>query len=207
MKIDLVKRAGAVVGLALLAACGNAVAVSPSGNAMTGYVGKTLFVNGRPVTAARLNPAPLYGRLVPDAKSGAHYDYIINDYGSYASIFNYPKSTKETGEIAGAGGQGCTNALDGYGKNIIWNVAGSKQIDEYQVPNKLLKTLSVKYSFPSSCAMDTSGDLAVGILYASGTGGGDVVVFKKASGKPTVYTTALDEEFFDGYDNNGDLFA
>jgi hypothetical protein len=55
--------------------------------------------------------------------------------------------------------------------------------------------------------MDTSGDLAVGILYASGAGGGDVVVFKNATGTPTVYGTPLDEEFFDGYDAKGDLFA
>ena len=56
--------------------------------------------------------------------------------------------------------------------------------------------------------MDTSGDLAVGILYASsGPGGGDVVIFKNASGSGTVIPTPLDEEFFDGYDNQGNLFA
>ena len=81
------------------------------------------------------------------------------------------------------------------------------QIEEFKVPQKLIKTLSVAYSFPSSCAMDTSGDLAVGILEASGAGGGDVVIFKNASGSGTAYTTPLDEEFFDGYDNQGNLFA
>ncbi len=55
--------------------------------------------------------------------------------------------------------------------------------------------------------MDTSGDLAVGILYASGAGGGDVVIFKNAKGSGTAYSTPLDEEFFDGYDNQGNLFA
>jgi hypothetical protein len=55
--------------------------------------------------------------------------------------------------------------------------------------------------------MDASGDLAVGILEASGAGGGDVVIFKNASGSGTAYTTPLDEEFFDGYDNQGNLFA
>ena len=55
--------------------------------------------------------------------------------------------------------------------------------------------------------MDTSGDLAVGILYASGAGGGDVVIFKNATGSGTAYSTPLDEEFFDGYDNQGNLFA
>jgi hypothetical protein len=50
--------------------------------------------------------------------------------------------------------------------------------------------------------MNTSGDLAVGNY-----DGGEVAIFKNASGTPTVYTTALDEEFFDGYDNQGNLFA
>ena len=40
-----------------------------------------------------------------------------------------------------------------------------------------------------------------------GAGGGYVVIFKKRRGKPIVYKTPLDEEFFDGYDNQGNLFA
>jgi hypothetical protein len=56
--------------------------------------------------------------------------------------------------------------------------------------------------------MDTSGDLAVGIYDGTASvSGGDVVIFKNASGSGTVYTTPLDEEFFDGYDNQGNLFA
>jgi hypothetical protein len=55
--------------------------------------------------------------------------------------------------------------------------------------------------------MNTSGDLAVGIFFESGAGGGDVVIFKNASGSGTVYTTPLDAEYFDGYDNEGNLFA
>jgi hypothetical protein len=38
-------------------------------------------------------------------------------------------------------------------------------------------------------------------------GGGQVVIFKNASGSPTVYTTPLDQEFYNGYDNHGNLFA
>ncbi|HEY1867813.1 MAG TPA: hypothetical protein VGG70_05910, partial [Candidatus Cybelea sp.] len=111
------------------------------------------------------------------------------------------------GSIYGDGGQGCTNALYGYGKGIMWNVGGNTQITEYKVPDAPIKTLSVTQSFPSSCAMNTSGDLAVGILYASGSGGGDMVIFKNGSGTPTVYTTPLEAEFFDGYDSKGNLFA
>jgi hypothetical protein len=167
-------------------------------------------VNGRPVTAARpsLSAVPGYTPILPDrpAKSkGATFEYIISQYGTYASIFDYPKSDKQIGTIDNVGGQGCTNVLYGYGKNTFWIVAGDDQIAEYSVPHKLLKTLSDSIGAPSSCAMDTSGDLAVGILY--GTSGGDVVIFANASGSGTVYKTSLVEEYFDGYDDQGNLFA
>ena len=204
-----VKYTGALFALVTLSACGGGSTLAPSAATLNAtYVGRTLFVNGRPVTAARLSPLPTYATIFPDrhAKSKT-FEYIINYYGTYASIFDYPKSDQEIGSIAGDGGQGCTNVLYGYGKKIFWNVGGSDQITEYKVPKTPIKTLSVAYSFPSSCAMDASGDLAVGILEASGAGGGDVVIFKNASGSGTAYTTPLDEEFFDGYDNQGNLFA
>jgi hypothetical protein len=53
--------------------------------------------------------------------------------------------------------------------------------------------------------MDTSGDLAVGIL--NGSGAGDIDIFKNASGPGTVMKTPLAAEYFDGYDINGNLFA
>jgi len=192
-----------MVAAAILSACGSsAVAPSTAGLNVT-YVGRTLWVNGRPITAARLSPLPRYATILPDRRKKAKtYEYVINYYGSYASIFDYPKSDNQIGSIGGAGGQGCTNVLYGYGKKIIWNVEGPDQIREYQVPKKTLKTLSISFSFPSSCGMDTSGDLAVGNL-----SDGDVAIFKNASGSGTIYSTPLDQEFFDGYDNQGNLFA
>ncbi|MGB6520261.1 MAG: hypothetical protein WBE83_00655 [Candidatus Cybelea sp.] len=206
-----VKYAGALVALAICSACAGAPAVSPSGASFNAkYVGRTLFVNGRPVTAARLNPLPTYATIVPEHhRKNQFFEYIFNYYGTYASIFNYPKSVQQFGTIDGDGGQGCTNVLYGYGKKIVWNVGGNTQITEYKVPQKPIKTLSVDYYFPSSCAMNTNGDLAVGILYATSayTGGGEVVIFKNGSGSGVSFDTPLDEEFFDGYDNKGNLFA
>ena len=207
----LVKYAGALLALAICSACAGGSAVSPSAASFNArYVGRTLFVNGRPVTAARLNPLPTYATIVPDRhRKSKFFEYIFNYYGTYASIFNYPKSVQQVGTINGDGGQGCTNVAYGYGKKIVWNVGGNTQITEYKVPQTPIKTLSVDYYFPSSCAMNTNGDLAVGILYATAsyTGGGEVVIFKNGSGSGTSYDTPLDEEFFDGYDNNGNLFA
>jgi hypothetical protein len=208
-----VKYAGAVAALAIWSACGGS-AVAPSNAGLNAaYVGRTLAVNGRLVTAARLSSLPRYTAILPDRGTvPRHFEYIINYYGTYASIFDYPTSDQQFGTINDVGGQGCTNVLYGYGKKIAWIVAAYDQITEYEVPETPVKTLSVSYSSqgsPSSCAMNTSGDLAVGILY--GSGGGDVVIFKNASGtgKVTekVYRTPLDEEFFDGYDDKGNLFA
>ncbi|HVR46080.1 MAG TPA: hypothetical protein VMT95_05535 [Candidatus Binatia bacterium] len=164
-------------------------------------------MNGTPVTAARvnLNPLPRYATLFPDLQAKSKFEYVINFYGTYASIFDYPKSTKQIGTINNVGGQGCTNVLWGYGKRTFWIVAGAQQISLYLVPQKLLRTLSVPTGMPSSCAMNFAGDLAVGIL--NYTNAGDVVIFKHAGGAGTYYPTQLTREYFDGYDNKGNLFA
>jgi hypothetical protein len=207
-----VKYGSAVVALAICSACAGGPAVAPSAGAFdVRYVGRTLFVNGRPVTAARLSPVPRFATIVPDhIVRTTDYEYVFSYYGTYASIFDYPKSDQQIGTINGDGGQGCTNVLYGYGKGIMWNVGGQNQITEYRVPKTPLKTLSVNFQFPSSCAMNTTGDLAVGILYAKTSSlrsGGQVVIFKSGAGSGKVYTTPLDEEFFNGYDNHGNLFA
>jgi hypothetical protein len=85
---------------------------------------------------------PRYATLVPDVKAKHEkFEYIFNYYGTYASIFDYPKSVAEIGRIAGDGGQGCTNVLYGYGKHIMWNMGGSTQMTEYRVPKTPIKTL------------------------------------------------------------------
>ena len=206
----LLKCAGALVALATASACGAGSPVAPSAATLTAtYVGRTLFVNGRPVTAARLNRLPRYAELVPSKSKSKNYEYIINQYNSYASIFDYPKGTAQIGQIAGAGGQGCTNVLYGYGKKIIWNAGRTNDlINEYRVPKKLLRSLFLDYTYTSSCAMNATGDLAVGILLSNSFGpAGQVVIFKNASGSGKVYNTPLSKEYFDGYDASGNLFA
>ena len=213
MKIfGLLQCAGAVVALAIVSACGSASPVAPSPATLhASYVGRTLFINGRPVAAQRLNPLPRYAELVPDKKSKSKdYEYIFSEYDTYASMFDYPPTTKQVGQITGAGGQGCTNVLYGYGKGIIWNPGRQNDtIVEYQVPsNKVLRTLTVPYTYTSSCSMDTSGDLAIGVLLGNSyNGGGQVIIFKQAEGSGKVYNTPLNKEYFSGYDPSGNLFA
>jgi hypothetical protein len=210
---SLLRYSAAGIVVALCAACsgggsGSTIAPSTSGVGPE-YRDGIAWINGRPITAARPNPSGFLNAasvLAPAAKPKSKYfDYIINDYGSYATIFNYPTSNKQIGTVNDVGGQGCTNVLYGYGKKIVWIVAGPEQISEYQVPNKLLKTLAVNsIDFASSCAMDSQGDLAVGIL--AGPDAGDIAVFKKGAGKPTYFPSTSPGEFFDGYDPKGNLF-
>lgn len=215
------KCAVTLVAIVLCSACGGALrqnqgdmpaaqgdaATLPSRSALNAtYVGKTLWVNGTPVTAARLNPTPRYMTIVPDRHGKRkRYEYIMNNYGTYADIFDYPKSDQQIGSIYHVGGQACTNVLYGYGKQIFWIVAAHGRIVEYRAPKKELKRLSDAVGMPSSCGMNASGDLAVGIF--GGTGRGDVVIYKNASGSGTVMTTQLNAVYFDGYDANGNLFA
>lgn len=203
----LTKYAAALGALAICSACaGSAVAPSTT-TPSASYVGRTLSVNGRLVTAARLSPLPRYATIVPIAHhiAGRPHEYIFNDYGTYGAIFNYPKSTQQLGTINNVGGQGCTNVLSGYGKRTFWNVAGTAQITEYRVPQAPIKTLAVPSGAnPSSCAMNAAGDLAVGILY--GTDPGYIFIFKHAIGKGIGIPTPLAREYFDGYDPKGNLY-
>jgi hypothetical protein len=221
----LVKYTLALVAIVICSGCAplrqaqDDMAVAPSAATPNAtYAGRTLFLNGRPVTAARPPGAilpgalPRFATILPDRRGGhKKYEYIFGFYGSYAGIFHYPKSTAMVGELNGAGGQGCTNALYGYGKKIVWNAGRTSDlITEYEVPsNKVLKTLSLDYTYTSSCAMNTSGNLAVGILLGNSSDdcGGQVVIFKHARGSGTVYKTPLCKEYFDGYDPSGNLFA
>ncbi len=200
----LVKWASAFAALTCVSACGGA-AIAPSRIALNdGPANRIASVNGMLVTAAypNLSRGPRHIRTAFAERSTSNtYEYIIDDYGTYASIFDYPKSGKQIGKIKNVGGQGCTNVLYGYGKKTFWIVAGADQITEYQVPKKALKTLTTSAGQPSSCAMDTHGNLAVGVL-----NNGDIVVYAHASGSGVVMKTPLMAEFFDGYDGTGNLF-
>src|SRR5579863_7491045 len=144
----LAKYAGVVAALAICSACGGGSAVAPSNAALDSeYVGRTVSANAELSTAARPNPSrlPRYPTVVPEpsATSGPYYEYVINFYASYASVFDYPNSVKQIGTIGNVGGQGCTNVLHGYGKRTFWIVAGAHNINEYKVPQTFIRSLSV----------------------------------------------------------------
>ena len=207
-----VRYAGALVALAMCSACAGGSAVAPSNAApAVQYVGRTAFIDGRAVTAARPNSSgfshyvPIAAELNPNVIKAKDFEYVINFYISYATIFHYPVSAKQTGTLENVGGQGCTNVLYGYGKRTFWIMTSNSDMGEYVVPKRQIKTLTVSDgSMPSSCAMNKAGDLAVGIL--DGPSAGDVDIYKNASGSGTFIKTPLAREYFDGYDPKGNLF-
>lgn len=196
--------AGAIAAAAIISACNGTAAMTPAAAGAVRYIGTSAMpaVGSR---ATRFPPGlpPIVPETLPQSE---YYEYVINNYGSYATMFDYPHSATAIGYIRGGiGGQGCTNVLYGYGKKNFWIVAGANEINEYAVPKHLVRHLSDSAGAPSSCAMSATGDLAVGVLF--GDKGGDVVVYTKASGHGRAYATPLVREYFDGYDARGDIFA
>ncbi len=84
-------------------------------------------------------------------------------------------------------------------------------IEEYaHGGTKPIATLAdLPHYFPNSCAVDpVSGDLAVTNLayYDSGSGPGNLVIFKHAAGRPQPYTIATIAAYYlCGYDDRGNL--
>src|SRR5579871_22438 len=115
---DCVRYAGSLAALAMISACSGAP-VTPSNAAVNGgYVGTSMVAQrgSRPTMRAM----PGYPVILPDRMTRSkYYEYIIDDYGTYAGIFDYPKGTAAIGYINNVGGQGCTNVLYGYGKKTF----------------------------------------------------------------------------------------
>jgi hypothetical protein len=94
------KCAGGFLSIAMFAACSRGSSVPPAvatSSAWVEYVGETAFVDGRAVAAARPNlNVTKYAPILSDktATSNANdFEYIINDYGTYASISTIRKAS------------------------------------------------------------------------------------------------------------------
>lgn len=113
-------------------------------------------------------------------------DYTILEY-------DYPKGESPIGSIAFTGGAECTT-----GARTFWTV-GAGVIAEFAVggtaPIRVLEANAV------SCAVDP----ATGNLAATLSNGG-VIIFRKARGTGKL-VAALSKAYFDGYDNQSNLFV
>lgn len=92
--------------------------------------------------------------------------------------------------------------------NIWITNTGASQVLQYSRTGTLLNTINIPGEYPASCAVNkATNDLAVTNIESTSGGPGSVMVFKNSTGTPTTYTNAsIYLYFFDGYDNNGNLF-
>jgi hypothetical protein len=136
--------------------------------------------------------------IAPEAKK-TDLAYIAGYYNE-VSAFTYPGLTYVY-SISGVNAQGLCAAKSGN----WWAVAsGADEVLEYAHGGSTpLKTLSEDVGEAAACTVDpTTGDLAITIL-----GAGEVVVFAGGSGSGTTVADGLSSSYFDGYDNQGDLFV
>ena len=126
------------MGAAALAACSNNAGSSlvPSG-ASSGvpiitHIGRTVIVNGVPITAAHPNLIARQSSVSPDKflpdkkKKKQPYQYIVGGNSGILE-FDYPKSDASIGSISGVTAvEGeCTNVLFGSGKQTFWVASSS----------------------------------------------------------------------------------
>jgi hypothetical protein len=144
--------------------------------------------------------------VTPDKHKKKHALYQYMSVSNAILEYDYPKSDKSISQISVGGGAGeCADVLYGAAKRDFWvTVPGANAYDEFAIGGtEPVKTLVESVGLAANCAMDpTTGDLAATILNK-----GDVVIFAHTSHGGNTVTTGLFEAYFDGYDDNGNLFV
>ena|ERR1700722_5713227 len=150
--------------------------------------------------------------MAPDAKKD-NLVYISDGSGSSASnevyVYSYPKG-KLKGTLTDVDNpQGM--CVDKAGDVWVTDNSGTTGLTEFAHGGTApIATLSDSGYFPDGCAIDpTTGNLAVTSLctYPNCGQGGDLAIYKNASGTPTTYSDpAIRDYYFCGYDDNGNLF-
>ncbi len=149
--------------------------------------------------------------MLPEAKSKdlLYVVYPTGESEGTIRAYSYPQGVLE-GQITGLSNPGgdCTDA---NGDVYVTNApSGGNSIVEFaHGGTQPIRTRSVPGTNAFSCAVDpTDGDLAVTDYGIEQGEGANVVVYRKAKGKPRIHT---DSNFLNyaycGYDNAGDLFV
>jgi len=187
---------------AILAGCGVASQLSPS---------EPPQQSGPPlVSAQRVAPARHHDAHPSWIAAGAKKMsllYITDANNGTVSVFSYPK-----GQLEGT----LTGFEEPYGDctskaGAVWIVDDeTATISEYaHGGTSPIATLSDTGEYPAGCSVDTStGNLAVTNYEGPGGGQGSLSIFKKAKGKPVVYTdSSISRAWFCSYDDSGNLFV
>ena len=133
--------------------------------------------------------------------------YVSNANNGTVSVFTYPHGVLQ---------QTLTGFKEPYGlcsdkAGDVWIVDDeTAEITEYAHGATSAKaTLSDPGVYPAGCSVDpTSGNLAVMNYETDSRGAGSVSIYKKAKGKPKLYTdSAISRGWFCSYDDKGNLFV
>ncbi|MGP8099610.1 MAG: YncE family protein [Candidatus Cybelea sp.] len=205
MRIDRAPYSAASVSaaVALLAGC--------SGAAPQLSTAEPLLRSGPPlISPDRLAPARRHDGRSSWMAAGANRTsllYITDANNGTVSVFSYPK-----GELEGT----LTGFEEPYGEctgkaGVVWIVDDeTATITEYaHGGTKPIRTLNDSGEYPAGCSVDPStGNLAITNYEGPGGGQGSVSIFKKAKGKPVIYTdSSISRAWFCSYDNGGNLFV
>jgi hypothetical protein len=154
-----------------------------------------------------LPPASQAGLVSTDA-GGGDLLYLTSYAQSAVKTYDWPGLAREQTLKGFTHEEGL--CADAKGDVFVANT-NADNIEEYaHGGTKPIATLAdLPHYFPSSCAIDpVTGDLAVTNLayYNSGSGTGNLVIFKHAAGRPKAYTIAtIYADYMCGYDDRGNL--
>lgn len=206
---------GCCVAIALLAACGGYEA--PSGpfqqsgesrlSQLPAGLANTSGAATEATTFAHSDHGPSW--MTPGAAT-KDLLYISNYENSTVVVYSYPQG-KLVGTLTGfAAPDGvCSDA-----KGDVWivnnsEVEGEDAVEYKHGGTKPIATVEDPGEIPVSCSVDpTTGNLAVTNIETYGSGPGSVALYADAKGSATLYSDPkLDEMYFCGYDNKGNLFV
>jgi hypothetical protein len=194
------KNAGVAIAAAVLAACANTGASQlPPSNAVraAGSAARRGFAT---VRADRDR-----SWMSPQAKKTSLL-YISDVRTGDVYVYGYPGG-KALGKLTGFGEpQGeCTDT-----KGDVWiaNTAKSQLVEYAHGGTSVIATLKDPGQYPSGCAVDGAGDVAVTNIVSTRGGQGSLAWYTRGAGKPTLISSpSFQEMYFDGFDAAGNLFV
>jgi hypothetical protein len=172
---------------------------------LPGCSGSQMPIN--PPGATGAHPDLSSSWMAPDARNR---DLLyVSDIGTYdVYVYSYPKGELK-GTLTGfSGPEG--ECVDEKGHIFITNYSASNILEYAHGGTSPIATLSDPGYYPLSCSVDpTTGDLAVTNYRTTGSGEGNVAIYKHAkSGRPVYYRVrVINAMGFCSYDNAGNLFV
>lgn len=183
-----------IVTTALLVGC--AMSEAPIGPPTIGQPTGSRFTKG--VGSSWISPA---------AKTSKQLLYVVDSASAQVSVVSLPQG-KLVGTLDGFSAPYGACADDAGDVFIV--DARASQIWEYAHGAKSPKAILQDSGYePIACSVDPkTGDLAVTNIFGSTIASGNIIVFAKARGKPTMYRDPSIENFdYCDYDGNGNLYA